>query len=193
MSSLAILICTLPERFEKLKRLKNILEPQVERFKDRVSIHYHDGGSSLPTGTKRNLLIENSSSDYFCFADDDDLVSAFYVSEIVKAMDQNPDVITFCGYITTNGANRVNWEIKLGNEYVERNGMYYRWPNHLAVMKRDKVRHVKFPAVWQMEDFRWSEEIARRKLLKTEVHIPHEMYWYDCHTKPTRRNERRFR
>jgi glycosyltransferase involved in cell wall biosynthesis len=181
--TLAILICTLPERFEKLKRLKNILEPQVERFKDRVFIKINDSGRQMPTGTKRNWLIEQTQSDYFVFVDDDDLVHAYYLDEIVKAMDSNPDVITFCGYITTNGANRVNWQIKLGNEYVEKNGMYYRWPNHLAVMKREKVRHIKFPDVWQLEDYRWSEQIAQRQLLKTEVHIPLELYHYDCNVK----------
>lgn len=188
--TLAILICTLPERFEKLKRLKNILEPQVERFKDRVFISCHDAGAQLPTGSKRNQLIAQTQSDYFCFIDDDDMVSAYYVDEIIKAMDQNPDVITFNGWYTEFGNNRRNWEIKLGNEYVEKNGMYYRWPNHLAVMKREKVRHIKFPDVWQQEDFRWSQEIARRQLLKTEVHIPLDLYHYDCHPKTTRHGRR---
>jgi len=185
MSSLAILICTLPERFEKLKRLKNILEPQVERFKDQVQIVCNDAGRSIPTGTKRNLLIEQTSSDYFCFIDDDDWVHSYYVDEIVKAMESSPDVITFCGWITTNGHSRVNWQIKLGNRYEERNGMYYRFPNHLAVMKRELVRHIKFPDVWKEEDYQWAVQIHNRKLLKSEVHIPLELYHYDFdETKP---------
>ena len=189
MSSLAILICTIPERFEKLKRLKNILEPQVQRFKEQVFISINDQGQT-PTGTKRNLLLEQTQSDYFSFIDDDDMVSAFYVDEIVKAMTHNPDVITFNGWYTEYGSNRRNWEIRLGNDYVERDGMYYRWPNHLAVMKRDKVRHIKFPDIWQQEDFKWSEQIAKRKLLKTEVHIDSFLYHYDCNPvkngRPTR-------
>lgn len=179
MSSLAILICTTPDRHDKLHRLNNSLIPQVERFKDHVFISYHDAGRHLPTGSKRNQLIEQTSSDYFCFIDDDDHVSAFYVDEIVKAMESSPDVITFCGWITTNGAHRVNWQIKLGNKYEERNGMYYRFPNHLAVMKRELVRHIKFPDVWKQEDYQWAKQIHDRKLLKTEVHIPLQLYHYD--------------
>jgi len=166
-------------------------EPQVERFKDRLFIQCNDAGSQIPTGTKRNILIEQTTSDYFCFIDDDDVVSGYYVAEIVKAMDQNPDVITFNGWYTEFGANRRSWEIKLGNDYIEKNGIYYRWPNHLAVMKREKVRHIKFPDVWQMEDFRWSEQIAIKKLLKTEVHIPLDLYHYDCNPKPSYQRVRR--
>ncbi len=188
--TLAILICTIPERADKLKRLTNILDPQIERHKDSVFRMVNDRSRSLPTGTKRNNLIEGSQSDYFAFIDDDDLVSAFYVDEIVKAMESNPDVITFNGWYTEYGNNRRNWEIRLGSEYVERNGMYYRWPNHLAVMKRERVRHIKFPDVWQQEDFIWSEQIAKRKLLKSEVHIDSFLYHYDCN--PVK-NERRAR
>ncbi len=177
--TLAILICTTPDRAAKLQRIKNILSPQVQRFKDKVFMSIHDGGRSIPTGTKRNMLIEQTSSDYFCFIDDDDVVASYYVDEIVKAMDKSPDVITFNGYITTNGKNRVNWEIKLGNKYEERDGMYYRFPNHLAVMKRELVRHIKFPDVWKQEDYHWALQIHNRKLLKTEVHIPLELYGYE--------------
>jgi glycosyltransferase involved in cell wall biosynthesis len=190
--TLAILICTLPERFEKLKRLKNILEPQVERYKDRVFISVNDAGRQVPTGTKRNNLIEQTQSDYIVFADDDDQVTAFYVDEIVKAMESQPDVITFCGYMTTNGQHRTHWEIKLGNRYEERNGMYYRFPNHLSVMKRELVNLVKFPDVWVQEDYLWAKQIHDRKLLKTEVHIPLELYHYQFETtKPSYQRVRR--
>ena len=192
MSSLAILICTLPERFEKLKRLKNILDPQVERFKDQVLVHYNDAGRHIPTGTKRNMLVEQTQSDYFCFIDDDDQVTSFYLDEIVKAMAHNPDVITFNGWMTTNGANRANFTIRLGSDYIERNGQYYRFPNHLCPMKRERVNMVKFPDLWEQEDYRWAKLINDRRLLKSEVHIPLDLYHYEFTTnkppyaKPTR-------
>lgn len=183
---LAILICTLPERADKLKRLTNILDPQIDRYKDSVFRMVNDRSSSLPTGTKRNNLIEGSQSEYFTFIDDDDLVSMYYVDEIMKAIAQGPDVITFQGWITTNGANKVNWTIKLGEKYEERNGHYYRWPNHLAVFKRVLVNRFKFPDVWQQEDFMWSKQINDSKVLKSEVHIPMQLYHYDCIPKQAR-------
>ena len=180
--TLAILICTLPERFEKLKRLKNILEPQVERFKDQVFIQCNDAGRQIQTGTKRNWLIEQTQSDYFCFVDDDDLVSSFYVSEIVKAMSQGPDVITFCGYMTTDGLHRRDFTIRLGSKYEEKNGHYYRWCNHLCIFKRELVSQIKFPDVWVQEDYLWSKAINDRKILKSEIHLNQDLYVYDFRT-----------
>lgn len=177
---LYLLICTLPERAAKLKRLTQSIDKQLV---EGVSYKIHDSGRSMPTGTKRNQLIEQTQSDYFSFIDDDDVISNEYVSEIMKAIESKPDVITFNGYITTNGKDRRDFTIKLGSKYEEKNGHYYRWPNHLAVFNRDKVRHIKFPDIWQQEDYQWSRTIHERKILKTEVHIEKDLYWYNYETK----------
>lgn len=183
--TLAILICTLPERSHILKRLTNVLDPQIERYKDQVYYSVHDAGRHLSTGSKRNQLVEQTNSDYFCFIDDDDMVSSFYIDSIMKALESNPDVVTFCGWMTTNGVHRRDWTIKLGSQYAERNGHYYRFPNHLTVMKRKLVEHVKFPDLWKMEDYKWALQIHEKRLLKTEVHIPLQLYHYDFDdTKP---------
>jgi hypothetical protein len=183
MNRLAILICHLPERHDKLKRLLNVLEPQIERFKDQVYYSVHDGGRALSTGSKRNQLIEQTQSEFFCAIDDDDMVPSYYVDEIVKAMNQNPDVITFKGVMTTNGARQEYWTIKLGSNYEEKNGHYYRWPNHIVPMKRELVRHIKFPDVWIQEDYIWSKKIHDLGLLKTEIHIDKDLYHYQVESK----------
>ena len=179
--TLAILIPTLPEEYSinKLQRLNNIIDPQIERF-PQVTKHIHDAGRSMPTGTKRNELIKNTDSDYFVFIDCDDVVPVYYLDEIIKAIEQGrPDVVTFIGYMTTNGNNRRNFTIKLGSDYNERAGHYYRWPNHLCVFKRSVVESVKFPDIWQREDYEWSKRVRDKGLLKTEVHIAKDMYVYD--------------
>lgn len=181
-----ILICTLPERHQKLRRLTNTLDKQISKYNGLASYKVHDGGRSMSTGTKRNQLIEQSQSEYFSFCDDDDLVSDNYVSSIMTAIESKPDVITFNGYMTTNGVNRRNFTIKLNSRYEEKNGHYYRFPNHLCVFKREKVQSIKFPDVWVQEDFQWAKQIHDRKLLKTEVHIDQDLYWYDfISTKPS--------
>ena len=178
-----ILICTLPERANKLRRLTMELDRQKVKYNGLVDYKINDFGRSMPTGIKRNLLVEQSMSDYFSFIDDDDMVSKDYIEQIMTATEQNPDVITFCGWMTTNGENRQNFTIKLGSKYEEKNGHYYRFPNHLCAFKREKVRHIKFPDKWQMEDYDWAKQIHDRKLLKTEVHIESDLYWYDCYPK----------
>lgn len=174
-----ILICTLPERAAKLKRLTTTLDNQKKKFPGQVDYKIHDAVRSMSTGKKRNQLIEQSMSDYFAFVDDDDLVSDVYVESILKAIETGPDVVTFCGYMTTNGKDRRNFTIKLGSKYEEKNGHYYRFPNHLCAFKREKVQHIKFPDQYVQEDWIWAKTINDRKILKTEVHLPMDLYWYD--------------
>lgn len=177
---LSILICTLNEPYsiDMLKRLRNILDPQIERYKYEVELLIHDAGRFMPTGTKRNELIKQSEGEYFCFIDCDDIVPNFYLNSIMKALESNPDVVTFNGYMTTNGVNRQNFTIKLGSGYYEKNNHYYRFPNHLTVMRKDAVKSVRFPDIWVTEDYQWAREINDRKLLKTSVHIEQDLYHY---------------
>jgi glycosyltransferase involved in cell wall biosynthesis len=182
---LSILICTLPERFQYLNRIKSFLSGQI---KNDVEVKINDAGKSMPTGKKRNSLIEQSSSDYFCFIDDDDNISSEYVSEILKSIESAPDVVTFNGHMTTDGGSPVDFIIRLGEKYEARKDKdnitrYYRFPNHICVMRREAVCHVKFPDVWQGEDYKWSKEINDKGLLKTEVHIDKKLYHYDFKTK----------
>lgn len=178
MILLSILIPTLPERTRLLSRLKNILEPQVSKHPG-VEIKYHDAGRQMTTGEKRNHLINNCEGEYFSFIDDDDIVPAYYVEQLMKAIESSPDVITFIGHMTTNGRDRRDFTIKLGESYNERGGHYYRFPNHLCCFKKSLVQHIKFPHQHMQEDYIWAKQIHDRGILKSEVHIPIEMYHYD--------------
>lgn len=182
MKKLSILICTLPEErnIQKLARLRSILGPQLC---DDVEVRQHEGGREVPTGTKRNELIDNCEGEYFCFVDDDDVLAPTYVQDILKALESSPDVVTFNGWMTTDGKARVDFIIKLGEAYEERGGKYYRWPNHLTVMRKSLVHYVKFDPLWMMEDYRWSKQIRDLGLLKTSVHIEKNLYHYDFETK----------
>ena len=182
---LSILICTLNEPYsiDMLKRLRNILDPQIERFRGQIELLIHDAGRFMPTGTKRNELIRQSEGDYIVFIDTDDLVMSYYIDEMMKAIESSPDVITFLGWMTTDGNHRRNFTIKLGSDYAERGGHYYRWPNHLACFKKSLVENIKFPDIWVQEDYIWSKAVRDRNILKTEVHIVKDMYWYDFRTK----------
>lgn len=180
---LSILIPTLPDRTQWLSRIKDILTPQLV---PGVQI-MEDDRPKIPTGTKRNDLIRRAQGDYVTFVDDDDRVAPFYVSEILKAIDSTipftgPDVITYHGQMTTNGRHPVNWVIKLGEDWVERGGVYFRFPNHLAVIKRDIALRVPFENVYQQEDYKFACKLRDLRLLKTEVHIQKQLYFYDFRT-----------
>lgn len=179
MSVLSILVCSLPEQYaiSKLRRLEAVLRPQIEG-RD-IELIVDDADRKTPTGTKRNNLISRSSGEYIVFVDSDDLVADSYIKDILWGLRESPDCVTMRGWMTTNGANRREWTIKLGSLYYERDGHYYRWPNHLAVMRKSLVQHIKFPDIWIQEDYQWSKVIHDRKILKTEFHIDKPIYHYD--------------
>lgn len=182
---LSILICSLPERTAYLNRLRCALDPQM--IAGVTEIIVDDRPRGLTTGEKRNDMIANSTGEYFCFVDDDDFVPPYYVESIIAAMAESPDVITFKGWMTTNGLSRVDWIIKLGERYEARKDAdnitrYYRFPNHLCPMRRDRVGHIRFPHVTQGEDYAFALEIHQKGLLKTEVHIDKQLYVYEFRT-----------
>lgn len=179
---LSILIPTLNEtkRIASLRRLRGVLDPQINGHP--VEIRIHDAGRSIPTGQKRNELIKDSEGEYFCFIDDDDLVPEYYVNELMDAIRKQPDVVTFNGYMTTNGKDRRNFTIELGSGYFEKNGHYYRYPNHLCCFRREAVNGVWFDPIWIQEDYKWATKIKDLGLLKSAVHIEKDMYHYDYWT-----------
>lgn len=179
-----ILIPTLNEEpyITGLRRVKSILDPQIALFSGEVEIRINDAGRFMPTGSKRNDMVFNCDSDYFSFVDADDIPSNHYVSKMMEGINLGVDVVTLCGKMTTNGVSKVDWIIKLGEAYEERGGKYYRWPNHLCAFKREKVSHIKFPSIWQGEDYQWSKQIKELGLLKTEHHIPDQIYHYEFMT-----------
>jgi glycosyltransferase involved in cell wall biosynthesis len=181
---LSLLIPTLNEHrsIAYLRRLRAILDPQLYRHPGQVEIVINDAGRFMPTGKKRNLLIEGSTGDYFSFIDVDDIVPDYYVARLLEGIEQDPDIITFKGFMTTNDTNRQDFTIKLGSEYVTRNNHHYRYPNHLCCFKRSLVEHVKFEPIWVQEDYKWATEIMKKRLLQKEYHIEEWMYHYDYRT-----------
>lgn len=177
---LSILIPTTPDRFHYLNRLQNILQPQVDKYPDLVEIVYHDAGRQMSTGEKRNVLMALARGRMIVSVDDDDVVGPTYVEDNLNAIiSKNPDVVTFCGWMTTDGASRVDFIIKLGFPYIEKDGKYLRFPNHIVPMRKSLVMDFKFNHVWLGEDYEWAKRINDAGVLKTEVHIDKPLYHYD--------------
>lgn len=175
---LSILIATIPDRGHHLQNMMNQLNAQ---FCDGVEILVDNRDRGVPTGTKRNELIQRAIGEWVCFVDDDDEISSTYVSDILEACKSNPDCVTFNGWMTTNGKSKVDWIIKLGEKYEARTDAdgvtrYYRFPNHLVPIRRSIASRVMFPSIWQGEDYQWAVKI--QPLLKTSVHIEKQLYHY---------------
>jgi hypothetical protein len=174
MTILSILVCTLVSRRHLLLPLLELLNrqstPQVE-----VLVNADDG--TKPIGTKRNELLDQAHGNYVAFVDDDDLVSEDYVHRILAAVRSSPDCCGLEGIVTFDGRNprRFIHSMKY-DHWFEKDGVYYRPPNHLSPVKREIALQVMFPDISFSEDRDYSMKILR--LLASEVHIDSPIYYY---------------
>lgn len=174
MIKLSILICTVPNRKKELDRLLKVLEVQMV---PEVEVLTFSDNFEWSIGEKRNELVKDASGEYVAFIDDDDLVSYDYISSILKATKDNPDVIGITGIITTNGKNPKKFiHSATVKEWCEKDGIYYRCPNHLNPVKRSLAIQVPFPSKCYGEDKDYSLKLL--PLLNTEIEINHPIYFY---------------
>lgn len=172
---LSILICSIPESSAYLNQMLGYLG-----LHDGVEILVDNRGREVPTGTKRNDLIQRAQGEYFVFVDCDDKVEPDYISCILTALESKPDCVPIDGtYIdVVNNNYTMYWTMRIGEKYEARGNHIYRWPNHLAVMKKSLVQHIKFSPVWRGEDYEWSKKINDLGILKTEAIINKRLYTY---------------
>lgn len=173
-TKLSILIATMPIRSGMLQNLLAVLEPQC--LNQPVEI-LTDNSMLYNIGVKRNMLLNRAQGEYVVFCDDDDLVSADYVQKILAATETNPDCIGMSGLISFNGREERQWHISKEFKYwYEQLGIYYRTPNHISPVRRELALQVMFPPISFGEDHEFSKNLW--PLLKTEVVIPGNLYYY---------------
>lgn len=171
---LSILICGLKDREAILMNLAKILKLQGD---SRIEIlaNIDKGESSI--GKKRNELLQSAKGEYVCFVDDDDMISPFYTSHILKAIENNPDCVGIKGVIVQKNHPPKYFIHSLKyKDWYEENGIYYRCPNHLNPIKKELAIQVGFPDSYYQEDRNFSLRI--KNILTTETYIDDPIYYY---------------
>ena len=183
----SILICTLENRANFLTRLLDALVPQLGssvqggsgNYKvitsENVQICILSDNKQMSVGEKRNKLIEASDGDYVSFIDDDDMVSPEYVQSVLRALKQQPDVVTFWAFRYHNGNKdrRVDYDIKYQQD-LNPPQKYERLPNHLCVWKKSLT--LPYKEISYGEDADWAQRMKGRAL--TQVKIDKILYHY---------------
>jgi glycosyltransferase involved in cell wall biosynthesis len=174
MKRLSLLVCSIESRQRELRRLKSRLAPQLT---DAVELLVNIDRGQKTIGRKRNELLADASGDYIAYIDDDDLVSDDYVEKILAATASDPDCCGMEGIITFNGENPKQFIHSLRyREWFERDGVYYRNPNHLSPVRRELAAQIGFPEKNYWEDRDYSARLL--PLLKREVYIEGPIYFY---------------
>lgn len=183
---LSILIPTLPDRVHFLNELTCNLNIQISKCDEEVEIITDWRGRGITTGEKRNALLARSTGQYVWFVDDDDEILPDALKNILNASKKYPDVIGINGFMTTDGKDRVDWEIRLGHPYgvtiKDGKDYYLRHPNHITPMKRIYASSIKFPHITMSEDYQWAIALKESGLLKTQEIIEEPIYHYRFRT-----------
>lgn len=162
--------------------LKTLLKELHSQATDEVEILTYADDGQVTTGRKRNDLVKQAKGQYVVFVDDDDMVAPTYIADILEAAEKNPDCITFNGWMETDGHNRTEFRLGLGYPYmtaIEANkNVYLRYPNHITPIKKSIATKVNFPNFTIGEDFIWATKIKELGLLKTQVKINKQLYYY---------------
>lgn len=188
---LTILICTIPSRKESFDRLIVELGRQIAEvhpFNYDDILIYSDADSSKNIGKKRNDLVARVQTKYFCFIDDDDMISKDYLRNIYSALLTYPDCCSLRGVITWDGQNPEIFEHSIKYKEYKTNSegspvRYERYPNHLNVIKTEIGKRFKFPETNFGEDTDWATQIFKAGLLKKEAWIDEVIYHYQYSTK----------
>lgn len=182
---LSILIPTTPDREKVLYELLYSLHLQIEtgKFQPFVEILIETDNKELSVGKKRQMLLERAKGKYVIFVDSDDKVSEDYLYEILEAIKQEPDVISFNGWLETNGANRENFKISKDLPYITVSDAYgkkeyLRYPNHLCAILRSIAIKIGYKDMRHAEDYDYAKRLKESGLLKKEVYIQKDLYFY---------------
>lgn len=190
MIDLSILVCSIDTRKHYLRRLLDVLEPQLN---DRVELKIACDDGDVPIGKKRNDLVKEARGRWICAVDDDDYVVPDYVKSIQCALDLDPDVVGFNTQVNIDGRFDCMAYITMRNpgyttERVGRAKQHIRTPNHLCPIRSKFVKATRFPEINHGEDTEFAMRV--RKLLTSEVYIDRTLYVYDYRTESHRVGEK---
>lgn len=180
---LSILIPTLPERKYFFLKLYGVLCVQIDKcgYGDQIEIGCNDAGRNICSiGTKRNALLNQAGGEYLCFIDDDDRIADNYIELVMAGIATNPDCCSLNGIITTDGKDPKPFIHSIEyTEMFERDGVYYRPPNHLNVVRSSIAKQMVFPDWQRSEDSNYCFQLRDSGLLKVEYKIEQVLYYYD--------------
>jgi hypothetical protein len=177
-----ILIPTIPQRQHLLRRLLDVVLPQLDEHGGRVRVLARRNVGWPTLGEIRDALVDAAGTDYVSFIDDDDLVPDYYVAEIVRALAERPDHVGFKLEYTTDADGHQ------GREIVEHSLRYSSWRRidgvlcrditHVDPIRTDLARKARFAVARprRAEDKAWVKQV--RRWVSTEVYLDKIMYHY---------------
>jgi hypothetical protein len=138
---------------------------------------HNDGSPSLPK--IRQTMVASAPTDYVSFVDDDDLVSPYYVRDVVAALETRPDYVGFQVQCYSDGApTAVAYHSLKFRRWRNLPGRYERDISHINPIRTRLARRADFTqgGPLRAEDRVWADQLRRSRLLRSEVVVDHILY-----------------
>jgi hypothetical protein len=164
----SILIATLDQRRILFDKLTTELREKFARICPgmRLEILEERDSGQISVGLKRRKLLQRAKGKYTAFIDDDDAVTDEYFEDFLKCFIEKKDMMRIRGkmhdYTFTNSL-ATELDSKM---YVD--GVFIRLPNHINPMLAEIARMVTFEDAVRAEDLKWTIDLSKTGLLKSE-------------------------
>ena len=175
-----IMICTIPSRQTMFDKLMQRIKRLIENSSIKIEI-VTDCSTDISIGIKRTLLLSRALGKYSCFIDDDDDITDEYfkIYEDVIASGIDYDCASLNGIYYVDGVEIKPFYHSIdNNSWFETEKAYYRFPNHLNLIKTKISRNIYFNDLNHGEDFYFSQNLFNRKILKKEYKQDKIQYLY---------------
>ncbi len=182
MTTWDLLICSIEHRTASLTALLEALAPQII---PGVGVRIFRDNLEHGWTAKCQALIESSRADYVSYIDDDDLVAPDFVERIMFALEFRPDYVGFMVRYTEDGVKQVP---------VLHGLQHDGWHNTPEALFRDITdknpirRELALLSLWEGgngADRVWADRLRALGVVKQQVFIPAELYYYQHTTADT--------
>lgn len=183
---LSILIPSIPERKDKLLKLKDELKRQeimmgdLDFFFETItndSEPFLKGGLSI--GKKRQSLVEAANGKYLCFLDDDESIAPNYLETLLRMCNYGQDVVTFQALAklqTAWGIINMKLAYKINDQFTPEHTIR-RPPWHICPVRSEFAKLYEFEDINNAEDFKWFEKVLTH--CTTEAHTDKILFQYN--------------
>lgn len=182
---LSILIPTVVGRETELRLLLDEIHKQIGRLNcyADVEVLIEKDNKEISTGAKRQLLYDRATALYSWQLDDDDMIANDAIELILKATEENHDVISLNELCILQHETHIEYKLcthSIAFDYWEENIAgwdFVRCPFYKDVIKSELCKQVRISDIRYGDDHDFSLRI--RPLLKTETHIDKFLYLYN--------------
>jgi glycosyltransferase involved in cell wall biosynthesis len=173
---LSILTASVPSRISKLETLIGYIAKQIGDLPVEHLVFIDNKRRTV--GEKRDALLRMSHGEYVAYVDDDDWISEDYVYEILKAIEQKPDVVTFWQLATVNDlTSEVRFRVNQENGPFVPEGITHRGAWHVCAWRKRIAVCSHFPSSNHGEDWAFVGPLNALPGL-SEVHISKVLHFY---------------